>query len=386
MAYALHSSVLLFVCSLTVAACHDSDALPVPGDGGSDAASPGDLARGPRTPRDKIDVLFMVDDSNGEPYKQALRVRLPSLVKALDVLAAEGHSASYHFGVVTSDLGAPGINCGKNRGAKLQALGAGSAAGCAGPVGSNFLAYDQTKGTNNVPAGQDLSTTLGCMMNVGDRGCGFEMQLEAVYRALHDPIPENQGFLRSDALLVVVIITDEDDCSVDPTSDLFTANPAYGSLASFRCTRFGVFCDGALVSATAPMSYQSCTAATPAQGGKLTDLAKYINFFAQPASKGGVKSDPRDVVVSLIAAPPSPFSVGVGIGSDVCGTGASSCAILDHSCASSTDSSFFGDPGVRLDAVVQQIADHATQSMCDADYTTIVTTIGDRIRAGVLGQ
>jgi len=387
MAYALCRSVAFFVCSLSVAACHGGDALSLPGDGGPDGANAGDLAHGPRTPHDKVDLLFMIDDSGGTSAKvQAFRTRFPILVKSIDDLAAAGHPASYHFGVVTSDLGAPGISCGNNRGAKLQAIGHGAGAGCAGPTGGNFLSYDQSTGTNNLPPGQDLPTTFGCMANVGSQGCGFEMPLESIYRALHDPIPENQGFLRDDALLVVVMITDEDDCSADPTSDLFTANPAYGALNSFRCPRFGVACEGALITAEAPKSYSSCTAATPAQGGKLTDLAKYIQFFSQPESKGGVKADPRDVVFALIAAPPTPVVVGTGVGPDICGSGTSSCPIIGHSCSSPVDSAFFGDPGVRVDAVMQQIPDHTNASICDSDDALFVTAIGDRIKAGVLGQ
>ena len=44
----------------------------------------------------------------------------------------------------------------------------------------------------------------GNIANVGTSGCAFPSPLEAAYRALHDPLPENIGFLRSDALLVVV--------------------------------------------------------------------------------------------------------------------------------------------------------------------------------------
>ena len=44
---------------------------------------------------------------------------------------------------------------------------------------------------------------------------GFEQPLEAMYRALLDPEKLNQGFLREDAFLAVIIISDEDDCSTE---------------------------------------------------------------------------------------------------------------------------------------------------------------------------
>ena len=57
------------------------------------------------------------------------------------------------------------------------------------------------------------------MTSFGDVGCGFQQPLEATYLALHGDVPENAGFLRDDALLVVVYIVDKDDCSV-PDTDL----------------------------------------------------------------------------------------------------------------------------------------------------------------------
>jgi hypothetical protein len=359
-----------------LAACRDGG-LAI---GNDDAAVASDLSLACRMGvRDKVDILFMVDDSGGTtPKAVALRTRFPDLIKVLDDFAAVGNKASYHFGVVTSDLGAPGISCGKNRGAKLQQVGAGSSSGCLGPVGNNFILYDQKTGENNLPTGQDLPTTFGCMANVGDKGCGFEMPLEAVYRALHDPIAENQGFLREDAILVVVFLTDEDDCSADPTSDLFTANPAYGPLNSFRCTRFGISCDGALVSDT-PQMYATCTPATPAQGGKLVDLQKYINFFSATKAKGGVKDDPRDVILGAIDAPSMPFFTQTATGTEVCGTGVSSCATLGHSCISPADANFFGDPAVRINAVLEANLNYRISSICDTDYKSVLSDLGNEI-------
>ena len=49
---------------------------------------------------------------------------------------------------------------------------------------------------------------------VGIRGCGFERGLAAMKRALGKDLLEtyNAGFLRDDAMLAVVVISDEDDC------------------------------------------------------------------------------------------------------------------------------------------------------------------------------
>ena len=176
--------------------------------------------------------------------------------------------------------------------------------------GGRFLDYDQLQGTTNIGGGLDVPSAFNCMAAVGDGGCGFEHPLESVYLALHDPIDENVGFLRDDALLVVVFATDEDDCSAPPDTDLFDPSPdgvaKYGVLHSFRCTQFGIACGTppmALSATTASGPYTDCRPLTQAEGGKLIDVQKYIDYFAGP---GGVKADPSDVILMSIAPPPMP--------------------------------------------------------------------------------
>jgi len=61
---------------------------------------------------------------------------------------------------------------------------------------------------------------------VGTSGCGFEQQLEAVYKAVAPKSVEfagntnghadddNKGFLRPEAVLALILVSDEEDCSV----------------------------------------------------------------------------------------------------------------------------------------------------------------------------
>jgi hypothetical protein len=341
-----------------------------------------------------VDILFLIDDSGSmSPKVEALKTLFPSFIASLDDYAQKGHPLSYHIGVVTSDLGAPGINCGSNLGAKLQQRGRAvtNTPGCEGPLGANFIRYDQRTDENNLPVGQDLSTTFSCMASVvdpddtvgGHWGCGFEMQLEAVYRALHDPIPENIGFLRYDASLVVIFVTDEDDCSVDdPMSDLFSNNPSYGPLNSYRCAQFGIVCDGMLLPSSPQASLQNCTAALPWQGGKLADVQKYINFFTEPSSKGGVKADPRDVLIATLAAPPTPIGTVESYGAEQCGVDQSQCTTIAHSCVAADNANFFGDPAVRLSLVASKAMTHRAASICD-NLTMALTGIGDSIEQTV---
>jgi hypothetical protein len=86
-----------------------------------------------------------------------------------------------------------------------------------------------------------LGDDMGDMVRgVSDKGCGLEAQLESWYRFLVDPSPyesvERSGgkavltgtddellaqrdeFLRPDSLVAIVMLSDENDCSFDPTS------------------------------------------------------------------------------------------------------------------------------------------------------------------------
>ncbi|MEZ4315469.1 MAG: hypothetical protein R3F14_46215 [Polyangiaceae bacterium] len=116
--------------------------------------------------------------------------------------------------------------------------------------GKGFLAWDPDQ--KLAPNGEaDLEVDTGADANdtallpslrdmitgVGDQGCGFESQLESWYRFLADPEPpvsyevssggkavptgldkellaQRAAFLRHDSLLAIVLLTDEDDCSV----------------------------------------------------------------------------------------------------------------------------------------------------------------------------
>ena len=297
--------------------------------------------------KDKVDLLFLIDDSGSmSPKQEALKAKFDQLTSVLEDFAEQGNPASYHIGVVTSDLGAKLAGnkaCGANLGGALQNRGLAqtNAAGCKGPVDAAgnpayFIDYDQKTQTNNFPPGQKLPDTFRCMATVvdpngtmnGHQGCGFEMQLEAVYRALHDKtIAHNRGFLRDDAILVVVFITDEDDCSVDdPSSDLFSGtDDKYGPLTSFRCAQYGVVCDGELVGRTPSASYKSCVPATTMTGGKLAELKKYVDFFTKPT---GVKRDPDDVIVAAILARPDSFSTMGEQDKNNCGGSATSCTLV----------------------------------------------------------
>jgi hypothetical protein len=160
-----------------------------------------------------------------------------------------------HAGVITSSLGSHSSEVlAAPRGLVVECTDADSGhpndhahlvtRGSTLPPGSLFAAYGGAGGTTNL---DDFTNQVSSLVRgVGEDGCGFEAQLEAVYRFLIDPNPpvnyvladsgsssfvpgatdaeilnERKAFLRPDSLVIVVVLTDEDDCSI---SDIGNAN------------------------------------------------------------------------------------------------------------------------------------------------------------------
>jgi hypothetical protein len=147
-----------------------------------------------------VDLLFVIDDSNSMIGEQA------NLIASFDGFIA-GIQANldevndYHIGVVTTDAYA--LN---QEGCRmLGALVTESAAGVCGPWAEGRY----------VSLTDELAPAFTCAANVGPGGDTNERQIEAALRAidpeLAGPGACNEGFIREDALLVITLITDEDD-------------------------------------------------------------------------------------------------------------------------------------------------------------------------------
>jgi hypothetical protein len=360
---------------------------------------------------DKVDVLFMMADTQGTPPKiQGAVARFPALMNVLN----SATPASYHIGVVTSDLGsAQSLDAGctpGGLGGKLQVVGRAAkyqpypdGMPCA-PVtgGLGFIDYNLQSATNNLPSGASLEHQFACMSDVGTAGCGFDSPLESVYKALHDcmpdaygnypgcTIPENKGFLRPDSLLAIMWVIDEDDCSAPPDSDLFDLNAPYGPLLSFRCTKWGIECLQNGMETQVPddsngpmmgcMSWPNPDGTGP---GKLYDVSRYIDFF-----NSQVRSNSNDVILAAIDAPSTPFSTFYGNPSTYapCSTppdGKNCTPLLQHSCNASM--AFFADPAVRINQVLAAAPNGQQDSVCAPDYADAMTAFGNAIAARLNG-
>lgn len=111
-----------------------------------------------------------------------------------------------------------------------------------------------TFGSGNLAEGVDFEQALSCALMQGFGGCSFESPLDAAARMVEryaDPNDTMFGFRRPDAALMVVIISDEDDCSHPESSGtIFSADgdqvfwpPGASEPLSAICFNAGVNCD-----------------------------------------------------------------------------------------------------------------------------------------------
>jgi hypothetical protein len=129
----------------------------------------------------------------------------------------------------------------------------------------------------------------------GIAGSGQEMPLEAVKRAV--VAPENEGFLRPGARLLVVIVSDEDDCS-DPGGTAIALESPCGDEPACTddasCGEQGVYCLPSN-SGGRRCSVNSCD--TAAGRAALAPVASYVDFLRSlPDGQGGQ----RDVSLAVI--------------------------------------------------------------------------------------
>ncbi|MFH1811635.1 MAG: choice-of-anchor D domain-containing protein [Pseudomonadota bacterium] len=137
----------------------------------------------------KVDVLFVIDNSGSMLDNQDnLAANFDYFIRSADIL---GPSINYQIGVVTTDV--------------------------ADPQQSGRLVSTPRLMNRSTP---DLTARFGDSVRVGATGSGWEQGLEAALLALSPPLIDdpiyNDGLLRSDAALALVVVSDEDDGSPQP--------------------------------------------------------------------------------------------------------------------------------------------------------------------------
>jgi hypothetical protein len=270
-------------------------------------------------PNRDVDILFMVDNSSSVRLVQDnLNRNFPLFTMPLRALP--GGLPNLHLAVITSDMGAGDgsvASCTSTGGdaGRFQYAPRGSCVDTGLDAGATFIS--NVAGLPNYRG--NLEDVFTCIAAVGEQGCGFEQPLAAVARALgadgRPPPPQNAGFLRPDAYLLIVVVTDEDDCSVPAGSNLFdtttnvTLASPLGPLTNFRCNEFGHLCSGVRPPRRAPngsvndtVTLDGCVSAETA--GMLTPVATLVSQIRALKQYPDVQ-----IQVAAITGPSTPYTV-----------------------------------------------------------------------------
>jgi hypothetical protein len=293
-----------------------------------------------------VDVLFVIDDSMSMMDEQEQLGQWSS--ELFDVLSASGELPDLHIGVTSSSVAIPSLAQCPTGGGTLHVGGAVLQEGrfirdVAGPSG-RVRNYAGT-----------LKETFAKMARVGSAGCGFEQPFKAARLALTGLAAGAEKFLRDDALLLVVFVTDEDDCSAKSPA-LFAeqqgdACSELGVITSYRCFEHGVRCyDG-----------EGSRAFGPRRNCHPDESSPYVESVAGFADYlRGLKENPAQVIVipdERVTAYTTPRLA------DVCGTGG-----REGSGAT---------PAIRMNALMANFGGRASHSsICEGQLSWAMRSVG----------
>ncbi|MCA9683068.1 MAG: VWA domain-containing protein [Myxococcales bacterium] len=382
-----------------------------------------------------VDILFVIDNSGSMGEEQAnLADNFGSFIQ---VLEAEDVEANYRIGVTTSDNGNPWCPAGTTtpEGGKLVL------SSCKDRLGDflfgdsvdvqdlacnnicNLTAADleiqptvtdvdpnptarpwleNIEGKKNIPAGTSTVDAFKCFGPQGVNGCGFESQLESMYLSLVRAVTTNEasyGFLRSSAILAIVLVTDEADCSYNKQWDaifsqdgnkVFWSDPNASFPTSAVCWNAGVQCTGD------PSNY-ACTSADKDVNGNLTSdptaavlhpMSRYLGLVDGLEQDKKELNPDQEVIVALIGGVANDGSV---FYSDVTNTdpGFQDSFGIGPGCEAPNPFQDPNDPNddlvqavppVRLLEFTEAFSPGNEFSVCNADYTSALQAIADRIK------
>jgi hypothetical protein len=313
-----------------------------------------------------VDIIFVVDNSGSMAEEQANLARnFPTFMDELAGL----QGADFQIASVTTDLGA-GVGATMNQGCNIPGGDRGVFCSVKGNDFCTRCGVDVSRGrflrTVNPNFVGNIRNVFTCMSTYGTNGCGFEHSIGALRSAL--TAPENAGFLRPDAYLAFVILTDEDDCTAPPDSPMFTAMTP-GQEFSLRCALAAHRCAGVRNTGTMPVDLplDSCQAA---EDGDL------LSFAAIAKEIIDIKKDPDLVIAAGIFGWPLPGTEATARYQIAGAPNLTSRPV----CQSGNGNAV---AGIRVKKFVESFPNHSTYSICQNDFRDAVREIARRIRVTV---
>ncbi len=283
----------------------------------------------------QLDLLFVVDDSPAMlGHEDDLRANASNMVGVLSSL--EGGLPDLHVAVVTTDLGTHDLATAP------VGFGAGTCRGDGDDGdfrGGGFLIDDKLiDGSRLTNFDGSLADAFAARFVAGARGCKYPEPLGAMRRALERPT----GFLRDDADLMVMFLTAQDDCTF--RSPAFFRDDPEVATGPIRCTLDGITC-------------------TDPDHCKPRPSSTYLDDVYQDAAfLKARKQDPSQVIVSVVAGPPTPVVI--------------QGATLEPSCTDRGTAL----PAVRLNAFVNQFLNRGVFStICQHDLTGALSPLAELI-------
>jgi hypothetical protein len=304
-----------------------------------------------------VDILFVIDSSQSMTEEHgSLRTDFGALLDRLD--DGTGGLPDVRLGVISSSLGTAPYNVDSLCRADGGDRGLLHGAACAALGGATFiedvLDADGSRRRNYTGT---LEDAFGCIADVGVSGCGFEQHLESMRVALTPGT--NPGFLRDDALLAVVVLADEDDCSASDPRLYDPNDTALGPITDFRCHAQGIVCDDDPVPA-APGTRTGCRPRP--DSAYLEDIGGYVDFLAT------LKGDADRVIVAGIIGDPDR----VQIGPDAFGRPSVLATCPDGGLGAS-------EPGIRLASFLSRFRYSSRSTLCAGDLAAGLAEVGQLI-------
>jgi hypothetical protein len=396
------------------------------------------------SPNKSVDILFVIDNSGSMGEEQAnLAANFGAFI---DVLEDPAVRADYRIGVTTVDNGNPWCGATTPEGGALVYSSCldrlGEFTNAQGTVNVEDLAcrascsltnadlgidastkpwLERIEGTTNLPSGISTTEAFQCLGPQGISGCGFESQLESMHKALlraeinDDPA---HGFIRENAILAIVHVTDEVDCSHNPDwssifetsgNRVFWADPNDPFPSSAVCWNAGTACTGD------PANYD-CVAQSRDLDGDPIDaddptvefaavlypVSRYVDHLQALEDEKKAWNPGMEVIVALIAGvtdagePQYADSADAAFMHDF-GIGPGCSAPVDGSVACTSDADCAGAgngvcgpngwclanqtavPPVRLVAFAEAFTPNNMFSICSNDYSPALGAVADAI-------